>query len=112
MDIEFNRNDGNVIAMVSGSVDGNNAALFQSTLQGAVEQSDKALVLNFSGLGYISSAGLRVLLLVGKEMQKSGTGFGLCSLQGQVRELFTVSGFDQIIPIHEDQEAALAAMNG
>ena len=46
-----------------------------------------------------------------RNMQNSGANFAICSLQGQVRELFTVSGFDQIIQISDSQEAALASFN-
>ena len=111
MNVEVQRQDGNLIALIEGSVDGNNAAAFQSSLQGAVQEGDKSMVLDLGALVYISSAGLRVLLLVAKDMQNSGANFAICSLQGQVRELFSVSGFDQIIQIHDSQEAALASFN-
>ena len=88
MNVEVRRQDGNLIALVEGSVDGNNAAAFQASLQDAVEEGDKSMVLDFGALDYISSAGLRVLLLVGKDMQNKGANFAICSLQGQVRELF------------------------
>ena len=58
MNVEVQRQDGNLIALVEGSVDGNNAAAFQSSLQGAVQEGDKSMVLDFSALDYISSAGL------------------------------------------------------
>ena len=69
MNVEVQRQDGNLIALVEGSVDGNNAAAFQASLQDAVEEGDKSMVLDFGALDYISSAGLRVLLLVAKDMQ-------------------------------------------
>ncbi len=107
MNVDFERQDGNLIASVQGSVDGTNAAEFQATLQGAVQDEDNAMLLDFTKLEYISSAGLRVLLLIAKDMQRKSSGFAICSLSGQVRELFTVSGFDQIIGIHDDQKEAL-----
>lgn len=107
MNVDFERQNGNLIASVQGSVDGTNAAEFQAMLQGAVQEEDKGMLLDFGSLEYISSAGLRVLLLVAKDMQRKSANFGVCSLSGQVRELFTVSGFDQIISIHDDQKDAL-----
>ena len=111
MNVEVQRQDGNLIALVDGTVDGNNAVEFQTTLQGAVQEGDKSMVLDLSSLSYISSAGLRVLLLIAKDLQNRGANFAICSLQGQVGELFLVSGFDQIIAIHDSQEAALASFN-
>ena len=111
MNVDFKRQDGSLIASVQGSVDGTNAAEFQATLQGAVQDQDKGMVLDFSKLEYISSAGLRVLLLIAKDMQRKSSSFAICALSGQVRELFTVSGFDQIISIHDDQKAALQSFS-
>ena len=110
MNVDFKRQDGNLIASVVGSVDGANAAEFQATLQGALQDEDKGMVLDFGKLEYISSAGLRVLLLIAKDMQRKSASFAVCSLSGQVRELFTVSGFDQIIAIHNNQKEALKAL--
>ena len=111
MNVEVQRQDGNLIALIEGSVDGNNAAAFQASLQDSVQEGDKSMVLDLGALVYISSAGLRVLLLVAKDMQNKGANFAICSLQGQVRELFSVSGFDQIIQISDSQEDALASFN-
>ena len=58
MNVEVQRQDGNLIALVGGSVDGNNAAAFQSSLQGAVQEGDKSMLLDLGALVYISSAGL------------------------------------------------------
>ena len=69
MNVEVQRQDGNLIALIEGSVDGNNAAAFQASLQDAVQEGDKSMVLDLGALVYISSAGLRVLLLVAKDMQ-------------------------------------------
>ena len=78
MNVEVQRQDGNLIALVEGSVDGNNAAAFQASLQDSVQEGDKSMVLDLGALVYISSAGLRVLLLVAKDMQNSGRK--LCNL--------------------------------
>lgn len=111
MNVDVQREGGNLLARVQGIVDGNNAADFQEVLQGAVQDGDKSLVLDFGKLEYISSAGLRVLLLVAKDLQNKGAAFAVCSVSGQVRELFSISGFDQIIAIHKNQADALASMN-
>ena len=111
MNVEVQRQDGNLIALIEGAVDGNNAAAFQASLQDAVQEGDKSMVLDLGALVYISSAGLRVLLLVAKDMQNKGANFAICSLQGQVRELFSVSGFDQIIQISDSQEDAISSFS-
>ena len=58
----------------------------------------KNLVLNFKGLEYISSAGLRVLLGAQKKMQKIGT-MKLINVREEVMEVFEMTGFADILVI-------------
>lgn len=67
------------------------------------------LVVDLSGLEYISSAGLRVLLVVAKKIQQASGKVVLFGLAPNVREVFAISGFDKIFSIEADIEAARAA---
>ena len=75
-----------------------------------IKASDSAVILDFEQLSYISSAGLRVVLLAAKELRKQNKQFGVCSLAGSILEVFKISGFDQIIPVHASQSEAIAAV--
>jgi anti-anti-sigma factor len=66
------------------------------------------LILNCSGLNYISSSGLRVFLVIQKKLAGLQGSFGLCCLQPEIREIFDISGFSTIFSIFPDEEAALA----
>ncbi|MEO7729313.1 MAG: STAS domain-containing protein [Burkholderiales bacterium] len=68
------------------------------------------LVVDFSGVDYISSAGLRVLMLASKESRRSGTKLAIGALQPVVLEIFQISRFDKLLPCHPTVEAALAAV--
>jgi stage II sporulation protein AA (anti-sigma F factor antagonist) len=63
-----------------------------------------------TGLSYISSAGLRVLLVVAKKVQQQHGKVALFGLSANVREVFTISGFDTIFSITADSGAALAVV--
>jgi anti-anti-sigma factor len=63
-----------------------------------------------SKLEYISSAGLRVLLVVAKKVQQAKGKVVLFGLVPNVREVFSISGFDQIFTIEPDADAAVAAV--
>ena len=67
------------------------------------------LALDLTGLDYISSAGLRVLLVVAKKVQQAAGRIVLFGLVPNVREVFAVSGFDKIFAIEGDAAAAIAA---
>ena len=76
------------------------------------EPPTRALLLDFERVSFISSAGLRVGLRVGRRFKEPGLHFGICSLCDQVREVFAASGFDEIIPIYESQAAAIGEFQG
>lgn len=99
MDINVERKNGTLIAQVAGRVDSANAREFEQALSAAISDDSK-VVLDLGGLAYISSSGLRVLLLVAKALRNKGAEFGLCSLSDPIREVFEISGFDKIIPIY------------
>lgn len=110
MEINTERDGATLIAKAGGRVDGTNASEFQDALKDAISVDDKAVVLNFEELSYISSAGLRVILLTAKDMRTANVKFAVCSLSQSVRDVFTISGFDQIIDVHDDQQTALSAV--
>ena len=111
--IEGERSSGTLIAKASGRIDGSNAREFQDALETFLEGEEaSSLVLDLEDLSYISSAGLRVILLVSKKLQKSSAQFGVCSLSVSISEVFQISGFDKIIKTHNTRADALSAING
>ena len=94
---EWAWNDDAIVVTADGRVDGTNARDFQSALEAVIEASDQAVILDMERLTYISSAGLRVILLAAKSLQRKDATLAICSLSDPIREIFSVSGFDQII---------------
>ena len=70
---------------------------------------EQRLIIDFGRLNFISR-GMRVLLIAAKKLQASGT-IVLCDMKAHIREVFSISGFDRIIPIKDSRESALAASN-
>jgi len=69
----------------------------------------KGLVLDLSGVRFVSSAGLRVLLKVAKAARAGGQRFAACGLQPAVHEVFEIGGFLQIIPVFGTRGEAIAS---
>ena len=109
--VEGERISGTLIAKASGRIDGSNAREFQDALETLLENEISSLVLDLEHLSYISSAGLRVILLVSKKLQRNSAQFGVCSLSVSISEVFQISGFDKIIRTHSTQADALSAIN-
>ena len=112
MAISSEREGDTLVCKADGRIDGTNAREFQDDLDAAIEEADRAVILNFEDLMYISSAGIRVVLMTAKTLQRRDARFALCSLSEPVREIFEVSGFDKIIPIHPSQAEAVSALGG
>ena len=112
MDISTEQAGSAIVATPEGRLDGSNAREFQDALDTVVSETERALILDFEQVSYISSAGLRVLLVTAKTLQGNGAELSLCSLDDPIREVFGISGFDSIIPIHASRAEALAAVKG
>jgi serine/threonine-protein kinase RsbW len=67
------------------------------------------VLLDLAQVTFLSSSGLRALLLVRKDLLARQGELRLCSLQPQVHEVFTLTGFTQVFSIHHNREEALAA---
>ncbi|MGM0759793.1 MAG: STAS domain-containing protein [Thermodesulfobacteriota bacterium] len=71
---------------------------------------NNCIIVNFQDGEYMSSAGLRSILSLGKKVKAQGKSLVFCNLQGMVQEVFDVSGFTSIFSAYKSQEEALGAM--
>ena len=106
MTVGSSREHGILIARASGRVDGATSRAFQEDLDACIQKDDRNVVLDLADVEYMSSAGLRVLLLTTKSLARQGKRFAVSSLQPEVREVFNISGFDRIIPVYDTDEQA------
>jgi anti-anti-sigma factor len=90
-----------------GRLDSNTSPAFEKQLLSCIEGGSRRVLLDFSELQYVSSAGLRSVLLGSKRMRAAGGSLALCSLNAQIAEVFQISGFDTILDIHASAEAAM-----
>lgn len=101
------------IAAVAGRVDHAGADEFRQKLWPVLvhcgEGAD-SVVLDLSGLDYISSAGLRVLMLAAREVKPRNGRIVVAALQPVVREIFEISRFNLLFQVYPDPAAALAAL--
>ena len=97
MKIEMERNAQEMMIEVEGRLD----TITAPTLDNAINeniQDIETLILDFSGLEYISSAGLRVLLSTQKKMQKTGA-MKLINVGAEIMDVFEMTGFADILTI-------------
>lgn len=109
MKVTIEREGETLIAIVEGRVDGTNAFEFQKALEAAITEADRVMILDCEELSYISSAGLRVVLLTARTLQRQNSKFAVCSLSEEIGKVFQISGFDKIIPVCATRADVLAA---
>ena len=94
------------LVSVKGRVDSANARDFEKSLTPLLQDSMRDIILEMSALDYISSAGLRVILLVAKRARAEKARMMLCGLSPNVKEVFEISGFLKILDAADDLAAA------
>jgi stage II sporulation protein AA (anti-sigma F factor antagonist) len=99
-----------LVVYTAGQINSANAAQVESQLLAHIEQGERLCVLDLSQLDYISSAGLRVVLMLAKRLKQDAGQLVLCSLQPHVREVFDISGFLAILTVVDSRSTALASL--
>lgn len=106
LDISAGQRDGATVALLAGRLDANQVPLLEQWFNQQLDGGLAPVVLDLSALSSISSAGLRVLLSVARQMKQRQRRFVICGLFGVVREVFMVSGFmDTLKTCHTVDEA-------
>lgn len=96
-----------MVARIGGSMDTSSAPKFQEEVEGHITKGCKRFVIDVSELEYITSAGLRSILAVAKKIKAEQGTIAFCGLDGMVKEVFEMSFFTQMFPIHETLDQAL-----
>ncbi|MFI4937337.1 MAG: STAS domain-containing protein [Candidatus Berkiellales bacterium] len=110
MEIKDDKIDGNVIISLSGRIDSTAAVEFEQKLIEIIDAGTHSMIIDFLRVQFISSAGLRVLLLAAKKVKPYGGKLLLCDMSKDVREVFDISGFSTIFEIHENVKDAITAV--
>jgi anti-anti-sigma factor len=93
-----------------GRVDAASAPDLEEAMTASIAEGVSDVVLDLNRTRYMSSAGLRVVLVVARALQAKNGRFAVCGLNDEVKELFEVSGFSLIVNIVADRDAAVAAV--
>ena len=98
---------------VTGRIDHDTATALESALQPFVDgAADGApLLLDMAGVRFLTSAGLRVLMIAAKTCRHQQRPIALACLQPMIAEIVRIARFDLIIPVYPSVDAALAAIS-
>ena len=110
IDIQQEDVDGTRVLALTGRLDTETSADVELTLQDLMAAGERNFLIDMSGIGYVSSAGLRVLLATAKQLEGGKGSLRLCSLNASVKQVFDVAGFSKLFSIFANRDAALAGM--
>jgi anti-sigma B factor antagonist len=92
-------------------LDESNIQIIGNQLFGLVEEDGRLkIILDFSGVEYLSSAALGKLITMDKKVKKARGKLRLCSIRPDIYEVFAITKLNKLFDIHEDQESALDGM--
>ena len=94
----------------AGRIDTTTVAVLEGRLGPLLASPRPRVVIDFTGVDYISSAGLRILLVAARRVQGSGGGLALCGMGDSVRQVFQLAGFVPLFTIKDTREAAVSQL--
>ena len=96
MEVKFDKQDSNLTVVISGNIDTVTAPELDAKLQENIADV-KDLVLDFAAVDYISSAGLRVVLMANQQMEDVDGNMTVKNVNEDVRDVFEMTGFDSLL---------------
>jgi anti-sigma B factor antagonist/stage II sporulation protein AA (anti-sigma F factor antagonist) len=111
MEWQSEERENTVIAAPGGAIDHDSAEAFQEQLTAAMRRAAGGgpLVVDLGGVDYMSSVSLRALMRVSKEAKGASVKISVANLNTTMLEIFQISRFDKMFPVHDSVDAALAS---
>jgi anti-anti-sigma factor len=94
------------VVQLQGNLDGNSAPQVQEVVEGIMEETCR-LVMDLSGCGYVSSAGLRLLLMIGRRLSEQRGCWGLTGISEEVSDVMEMTGFSRFFNTYDTLDRAL-----
>ena len=99
---------GKVVLHVVGRMDADNAAQFEQQCETCIAEGVRSLVIDLADLRYVSSMGLRSFVAIAQQLREKGGELRICRLTGLVQQVFEITRLNQVLPLHDSVESALA----
>jgi anti-sigma B factor antagonist len=96
MKVKFNKQDSTLTVAISGNIDTVTAPELDTKLQENLS-GIKDLILDFAAVDYISSAGLRVILMANQQLEDADGTMTIKNANDDVRDVFEMTGFDSLL---------------
>ena len=96
----FEQSDSTLIVRPEGRIDTKTSPILESDIQKYIDSTDN-MILDFTNVDYISSAGMRVLLALHKKLNKKGGTFKVINVKDSILEIFNLVGFSNMVEVSQ-----------
>jgi anti-sigma B factor antagonist/stage II sporulation protein AA (anti-sigma F factor antagonist) len=100
--------DGKHVLRCSGRIDAASATVLEKKMNDLLKENDKWILLDFTNVHYLSSAGMRVLLSMTKKLKAKDGGLLIFHVNAEIMEIIKMAGFERILHIFPTEKDALA----
>lgn len=98
------------IIRIEGRIDATSTPVLEGKIRPSLEKATRVL-MDFSDVDYLSSAGMRLLLAASKKLKAKQGHLVFCCMDDDVMEIIKMAGFDKILSIYKTEEEALKALH-
>ena len=110
MNINERQQNNVLIIGIAGRLESSTSEALENTLVSRIDDGNIKIVIDFTELEYISSSGLRTLLMAAKKIKARQGGFVMSGMGTHIREVFEVVGLLPILTVIDDVEAAIDSL--
>ena len=105
------RHEGDIVVLgPQGRIDNETSPAFQHKLRACLGAPDARVIVDFSGVEFISSAGLSALMAGADLAKETGGHLAVAGVRALVKEIFEISRFSLVVPIYATSQEALSAL--
>ena len=90
------------VLTIKGRIDASSSSKLENVCNKLLEQRETKVLIDGTYVDFISSAGLRVLLKLAKEVKKYSGNLAVAHINEHVHQIFKISGFNELFPIYDN----------
>lgn len=111
MEIKETKKENVMILEMGWKLDVNTSPILEKRVLSLIEKGEKNIIFDFVNINYISSSGLRVILLAEKKAQELGGKVVLSNVQDHVKTIFDIAGFTSMLTLYPNNDEALKSFS-
>jgi anti-anti-sigma factor len=107
LEVEVRQSPGVAIIELQGDIDGDAEEALEAAYAQAEKQDPAAILLNLTGVSYINSKGIALVVVLLRQTIRSGRALAACGLSAHYQEIFSITRLADYISVYADESSAL-----